>query len=229
MPAIENEVTTWGRDSVLTRWLTDHHIKTRVFSSENQKPGEIILVGLNPPDDRDTLASFTALVKHIAGGSKAVFLSPEVFRQGKNKVRYLPLANKGSLSDLYSWLYLKDEWAKHHPIFEGLPAGGLMDHQFYREIIPSNAWIGQDSPREAVAGAIKSSLDYSSGLMVSVNDFGAGQFILNTLLIRENLGIHPASERLLRNMIRYATREHERPALKSGIDFETTLKTIGYK
>ena len=104
-----------------------------------------------------------------------------------------------------------------------------MDHQFYREIIPATAWVGQDSPKEAVAGAIKSSLDYASGLMVSVNDFGEGNFVLNTLLIRENLGTHPAAERLLRNLLRFAALEQKKPIAKLPDDFDAKLKAIGYK
>jgi len=229
MPDVKTEITTWGTDPVLSKWLADHHIKTTPFNADNQRSSEVILVGSNPPAGADTLASFASLAKHIARGSNAIFLSPEIFRQGKNKVRFLPLEKKGSLSDLYSWLYLKDEWAKQHPIFEGLPSGGLMDHQFYREIIPATAFVGQDSPKEAVAGSIKSSLDYASGLMVSVNSFGAGNFILNTLLIRDNLGSHPAAERLLRNMLRYAARDLNKPVEKLPVDFDARLKGMGYK
>ena len=138
---------------------------------------------------------------------------------------WLPLANKGEPSflkpdkksyeePLTSWLYLKDEWAKAHPIFDGLPAGGLMDNTFYREIIPDAAWIGQDPPLEAIAGAIKASQDYSSGLMVAAYNLGAGRFILNTLLIRDNLGRHPVAERLLRNMLRYAAGTSRSPLPK---------------
>ena len=229
MPPIESEITTWGTDPVLSKWLEDHHMKTTPFNADTQTSNEVILVGINPPAGVDTAASFTALAKHIARGSNAIFLSPEIFRQGKNKVRFLPLEKKGSLSDLYSWLYLKDEWAKQHPIFEALPAGGLLDHQFYREIIPATAFVGQDAPKEAVAGSIKSSLDYASGLMVSVNAFGAGNFILNTMLIRENLGIHPAAERLLRNMLHFAAVDQKKPIEKLPVDFESKLKAIGYK
>ncbi len=229
MAAIESEITTWGTDPVLSKWLADHHIKTIPFNADSQTSREVILVGANPPAGVDTLVSFAALAKHIARGSNAIFLSPEIFRQGKNKVRFLPLEKKGSISDLYSWLYLKDEWAKEHPIFEGLPSGGLMDHLFYREIIPATAFVGQDTPKEAVAGSIKSSLDYASGLMVSVNSFGAGNFILNTLLIRENLGIHPAAERLLRNMLRFAAQDLNKPVEKLSTDFDAKLKAIGYR
>jgi len=229
MPAIDPEVTIWGVDHPLTKWLAEHHFKTRPFDAEKQSSREVILVGANPPVGKDTLSSYLSLMQHIARGSNAVFLSPEVFGQGKNKVRYLPLKKKGSISNLYSWLYLKDEWAKQHPIFEGLPSGGLMDHQFYREIIPATAFVGQDPPKEAVAGSIKSSLDYASGLMVSVNSLGAGKFILNTLLIRENLGTHPAAERLMRNMLRFAAQDLKKPVEKLPADFEDKLKAIGYK
>ena len=96
-----------------------------------------------------------------------MFLSPSVFRRGDNPTGWLPLKNKGSLSKLMGWLYHKDEWAKTHPVFEGLPSGGMMDYAFYREIIPELVFAGQDPPAEAIAGANNASFDYSSGLMLA--------------------------------------------------------------
>jgi hypothetical protein len=133
-----------------------------------------------------------------------VFLLPEALKKGDQPLGSLPLANKGTAAPIRGWLYLKDEWAKRHPIFDGLPAGGLMDYTFYREIIPDLVLSGQDPPAEAVAGAIKASQDYSSGLMLAIHKFGAGRIVLNTLLIRENLGTHPPADRLLLNLLRYA-------------------------
>jgi hypothetical protein len=104
-----------------------------------------------------------------------------------------------------------------------------MDHQFYRELIPGTAWVGQDPPEEAIAGSIKSSLGYESGLMLSVNGFVSGKFILNTLLIQNNLGTHPAAERLLRNLINYAARDRKKPVEKLPPDFDIILENIGYK
>ncbi|MFH0760306.1 MAG: glycoside hydrolase family 2 TIM barrel-domain containing protein [Bacteroidota bacterium] len=229
MPAIETEVTVWGVDTLLTNWLAKHHIKNHPFTAKKQKTREIILVGIHPPEVNDTLTAFTSLMQHIARGSYAVFLSPEVFRRGTNRVGFLPLEKKGVLSTMDSWLYLKDEWAKHHPVFEGLPAGGLMDHQFYRELIPENVWMGQEPPDEAIAGAIKASQDYSSGLMMSVYPFGSGKFILNTLLIRSNLDIHPAAERLLINLLNYAARDQKKPLEKLPVDFDAKLQAIKYQ
>ena len=103
-----------------------------------------------------------------------------------------------------------------------------MDYDYYREIIPDLVWSGQDPPEEAVAGAIKASQDYASGLMLSVYRLGEGRFILNTLRVRENLGIHPAAERLLRNMLRYAARDVHKPLADLPPGFDRQLEAIGF-
>jgi len=66
-------------------------------------------------------------------------------------------------------------------------------------------------------------------LMVSVYPFGSGTFILNNLLIRNNLGTHPAAERLFSNLLNYASRDQGKPIEKLPVVFDTKLKAIGYK
>jgi len=188
----------------------------------------VILASSKPPAPGGAKV-FDELARRIARGSTVVFLSPEVFAQGDQPTAWLPLARKGTLSPIRGWLYLKDEWAKCHPIFEGLPSGGLMDYAYYREIIPDAVWSGQDPPAEAVAGAIKASQDYASGLMVAVYDLGAGRFVLNTLRIRENLGPNPVAERLLRNLLRYAAADLAKPTADLPPDFDRTLQSLGYQ
>ena len=58
--------------------------------------------------------------------------------------------------------------------------------------------------------------------------FGAGQFILNTLRIRDNLGTVPQAERLLRNMLRFAARDATQPLAGLPADFQEQLKAVGY-
>jgi hypothetical protein len=125
-------------------------------------------------------------------------------------------------------VYHKDDWAKNHPVFEGMPAGCILDHTFYREILPSFGWSGQDVPAEVVAGSIDTSCGYSSGLSVSIYNFGAGRFVLNTLRIRENLGRDPVAERLLRNMLRHAARDSQKPTAQLPADFDQQLRAMGY-
>ena len=80
---------------------------------------------------------------------------------------------QGSLATLNIGLYHKDDWAKDHPIFEGLPAGGILDHTFYREVISNRGWSGQDAPAEVVAGSINTCLGYGSALTIAVYNLGA--------------------------------------------------------
>ena len=93
------------------------------------------------------------MAERVARGSTVVFLTPSTLSDGKSATAWLPLANKGGYQGLSSWLYHKDEWCKRHPIFEGLPAPGLLDYAYYRELIPDAAFVGLDAPDEVVAAA----------------------------------------------------------------------------
>jgi hypothetical protein len=199
MPQVTNVVTLWGDDSGLARWLEIKGIATRSFKPETDAR-EVILVGNVAGED------FAELARHVSAGATAVFLCPSVFAQGDQPTALLPLENKGSLSTVQDWLYQNNDWAKVHPIFTGLPTG-LLDYQFYREILGDKFFSGQDPPAETVAGMINTSYGYHSGLTVCVHRIGAGRIVLNSLLVRENLSpesSHPVAERLLRNMLNYA-------------------------
>jgi hypothetical protein len=227
MPAVTTDVALWGEDVELGKWLTAHGIKNHPFVSYTQPAGEVILVGNRAAKGESE--AFRALARHIARGSNAVFLCPGVFKRGNDTTAWLPLANKGAWIEMPMFFIRKDDWTKNHPVFEGLQAGGIMDHTFYREVVPTVAWSGQDALAEAVAGSINtSSADYASGLTVSVHRLGAGRFTLNALRIRENLGIDPVAERLLRNMLRYAARDVEKRPVELPAGFDEQLKAMKY-
>ena len=228
MPAVETEVALWGNDPDLAKWLAQHGICTRPFSATALTSREVILASAKPPGP-DSKAAFRDLVSRVATGSTAVFLCPQVFSDGKNPAAWLPLKNKGNIAGLPSWLYHKEEWCKRHPIFDGLPAPGLMDYTFYRELIPDACFVGQDPPIEAVAAANNVAQGYSSGLLVAVYSLGSGRFLLNTLNVRENLGANPVAERLLRNMLRYAAGDLKKPPASLSVDFDGQLKAMGYE
>jgi len=210
MPAVEGKVALWGQDDALVKWLRDRGIAIDKFDPARPADGEVLLVPSAPQPPGDD-AVFAALRQRIEQGATAVFLSPDVFQKDKDANARLPVKDKCQIGVINGWLYLKDEWAKAHPIFDGLPANCLMDYTYYREIIPDRLWFTKVAPDEAVAGAIKSSQDYSSGLTVAVYRLGKGRVILNTLRIRRNLGQHPVAERLLRNMLIYAADGTDKP------------------
>jgi len=226
MPRVEAEVVLWGEDRKLAAWLARHGIRTRPAAAGPPASREVILASGKPP--AGGAAAFADLARRMARGCAVVFLTPATFAEGSRPTARVPLARKGTLERLPSWVYHKDDWAKRHPIFAGLPAGGLMDYTFYREIIPDLAWCGQPPPAEAVAGAINAAQGYSSGLLVAVHKLGAGRFILNTLRIRENLGADPAAEHLLRNMLNYAAADADKPLAPLPGDLDATLKALGY-
>lgn len=145
---------------------------------------------------------------------------------------YAPLARKGfvpTTANCCAGYYRKDDWAKKHPIFDGLPSGGIMDLHYYRNIVPTDKVMMQmQNPDEAVAGAINACLDYASGLYVGVYNLGAGRFIISNLQILENLGTDPAAERLLRNMLNYLAVDENKPPEQLPADWNEKLIEIGY-
>ena len=146
---------------------------------------------------------------------------------------YAPLAKKGFVPttvNCCAGYYRKDDWAKNHPIFDGLPSGGIMDLHYFRNIVPTDKVMMQmQNPDEAVAGAINACLDYASGLYVGVYKLGAGRFIISNLQILENLGTDPAAERLLRNMLNYLAVDENKPPEQLPAEWNEKLKTIGYE
>jgi hypothetical protein len=227
MPTVTAEVVLWGDDGELEQWLKAKGIPVRKFDSAVTGQRQLILVS-GQPQSPGGAAAFGDLAGRIAGGSSVVFLVPGVFRDGDNSTRWVPLKNKGSIGGISRWLYLADDWAKKHPIFDGLQSGELLDFTMYREIIPNEVWYGQEKPAEVVAGSIAASLGYSSGLTITVHKLGAGSFILNTLWIRGNLGTVPPAERLLRNMLNYAAQNIDQPIADLPGDFANQLKAMGY-
>lgn len=226
MPQVATEVVVWGEDEGLTRWLTGHGIRVKPFAGKEPVGREVILGAARAPAPGGP-AAFRDLAGRIARGATVIFLSPTVFAHGGKAEALVPLAGKGSLTSKGNWLYHADQWAKPHPVFTGLPTG-LLDYTFYRELVPDRIWSGLENPAEAVAGANNTSIDYSSGLLLSIHNLGAGRFILTTLPIRENLGTHPAAERLLRNLLHHAARDIAKPLADLPPDFAQQLSRWGY-
>jgi len=219
LPSYDSEVVVFGDDKRLERFLQDNRIPCRRFGDVPADQRHVILVGAcaNPKDDP---ADWEKLLECIARGSVAVFLTPNVFACGGKPLARIPLVNKGSLITLRTWAYCRDDFAKDHPIFDGLPRRSPLDPVFYRELIPRRVFTGQDMPKELVAGWFAVGYGdhpdeppggYYSGFHIGVYELGVGRFVINSLSVLENLG-HPAADRLLMNMIRYSGKRAKGPA-----------------
>lgn len=209
MPTVATDVVLFGNDPELLQWLSGHGIQAHPYQPGKPDAREVILVS-NAAGGEVSAEAWHDLIERIRQGSTAIFLALDVLKKDDKPLGWLPLTDRGDAGLTHEFnfpqVYLKDEWAKRHPLFDGLPCGGLMDYTFYREIIPDERYWCQDTPAESVAGAIRTSFggECHAELMLSVYHHGSGRFILNTLRVRQELGHDPTAERLLRNMLRYA-------------------------
>jgi hypothetical protein len=156
-----------------------------------------------------------------------LLLQYDVESQLGDTLRWLPLPRKGKVRQTSDWLYHKECVAKSHPIFEGLQAKGIMDWDFYGPVISRK--ILEDTPAgDDVAAVAFHTGPYYSGVMLASYPFGAGRFIVNTFNVLENLGIHPAADRMVLNMINYAQQLVRPKPAPLPRNFEKLLKAIGY-
>ncbi|MBK8882929.1 MAG: hypothetical protein IPN67_11245 [Bacteroidales bacterium] len=238
-------VVVCGEDSLVTGWLTNHGIVINRFDSNNHTRRQLIVIAGNAPDS----LTLISIASQLARGSNVIFLSPSSFAAGKNSTRWLPLANKGSVEpmDAVAGYYRADRWVKKHELFAGIPAGGMMDYLFYRNLISQNALSMEytvvarsmytydeitdplDYPAATVCGATRISHNYCSGIHLGIWNFGKGQFIVNTLRIAENLGMDPAADRLFCNLLKFGSEDLTEPMSDLPPDFDNTLIAIGYK
>jgi hypothetical protein len=245
LPELKADVVLYGDDPALSAWLTEHGARVHHPSEESAPKRELILVAGTAPDS----LSMQSIAARIARGSTVVFLSPSTFRSGKNSTRWLPLEEKGSIEpmDAVAGYYRADRWVKKHPLFEGMPSGGMMDYTWYRNLISQEALSQEYTvvaksmytydevtaplgyPVETVCGATRISHNYCSGIHLGIWNAGAGKFIVNTLHIIENLDRDPAADRLLINIIKFGLGDNDKPLEKLPPDYDRILRLIGYK
>jgi len=170
-------------------------------------------------------------MRRVAQGSVAVFLDPTAFARGEDAVAWLPLTNKGHCYEFRDWIYHKECVAKAHPILAGLQPKGIMDWEYYGPLISHWMFEGQDTPDDVVITAFAAGYipgGYFSGVLMGAYRFGAGQVILNTLSVLENVDRHPAADRLVPNLVEDAAGRvaPEAAALPAG--WEERLAQIGF-
>ena len=208
LPPLTGDAALWGISMKAEEWLTARGLHCRPLTADVPSRREVILVG--EPDDAETNSGlWESLTARMAKGASVVFLSGQVFQQGKAGMNWLPLKNKGRCRTFHDWLYHKDCVANRHSVFDGLQGPGIMDWDYYGPVIPHEVFEGQDTPDETIAAAFTTgnsqyARGYGSSLLVAMYKRGEGRFILSTPYVLENLDSHPVAGRLLLNLVRYA-------------------------
>jgi len=210
LPRRQGDAALWGISEKARQWLAAQGLSCRQFSAEAAGPHEVVLVG-KPGDAEDNPKLWEALKERLAKGSTVIFLNPQLFQSSKAAMGWLPLKNKGRCRTFNDWLYHKECVARRHPVFDGLQGPGIMDWDYYGPVIPHEVFEGQDTPDETIAAAFATGYHeyprgYGSSLLIAAYRSGAGRFVLSTPNILDNLDAHPAADRLLLNLVRYAQK-----------------------
>jgi len=214
---VKSNVTLLGMEPKAAQWLQSRGVTCRQFDAAGQNATEVILVG-DLSKTGTELKDWREILERTARGSTTVFLSPAAFKRGEEAAGWLPLANKGCCYWFSDWIYHKECVAKAHPIFEGLSGKGVMNWEYYDQLIPHYLFAGQDTPDDTAAvsfatgyqdGSVRETfrLGYASGLLFAGYRFGQGRFFINTFPVLENLDINPAADRMLLNIIRYVQND----------------------
>lgn len=231
LPHLNERVTLWGISTELESWLKSHGVTGTSFGGASPNRRERILVGA-PPGAHADREAWKELARRMARGSTVVFLSQEVFKRDKDAVAWLPLEKKGRCYRFYDWLYHKECVAKPHPVFEGLQGRGILDWYYYGPVIPQYLFDGQQTPDEVISAAFAAGYStpggYASGVLLGSYRLGAGRFFINTFPLLDQVGRHPAADRMLLNLVKYAAKDLEKPLMELPPDFDNTLRSIGY-
>jgi hypothetical protein len=225
LPKLNATVMQWGLSAEAQEWLAKNGVKCVPFTEPKER--EVILVGL--PEEA-TLADWQALAKAMARGCTVIFLNPQVFKGGEDTRHWLPLENKGKDHKYSDWLYHKECVAKEHPFFEGLQSRGIMDWDYYDQVIPHTVFQELDTPDDVAVASWAcgywTKTGYVCGIQLATYYFGEGRFVLNTLYILEHLDENPTADRLMLNLIKYARSSD--PLAELPNDMDKRLKAISY-
>ncbi len=237
LPPVQGEVTVWGIDENTTAWLTARGLRCRPFGEQHTTGSSVILVG-DLSAVTTTEEQWLSLAEHMARGSTALFLTPLAFKRGDNPVGWMPLATKGRYHVFSNWVYHREDVAKPHAMFDGLPGRGIMDWDYYGPVIPRYVFEGQEAPSDIAVAFFaigyaslteRVKTGYASGLIAAWYPFGKGRFLLNSLQVLENVHMHPAADRLLLNMIICAMNHTVEPEASLPGDFDALVDAIGYR
>ena len=147
----------------------------------------------------------------VHGGAVAiVFGPPDDWNDLAERVDDAILATNKDSVGAFLGMY---HYAKLHPVFEGLPARGLM-RQPYRNVVPAKTFLEQTD--EDVCGTFDTAPIATGNYMIGetkwwgsdvlVRRFGDGRIVFTHLRVLDHLGEDPVADRLFVNMLEHFSR-----------------------
>ncbi|HWB95130.1 MAG TPA: CocE/NonD family hydrolase, partial [Bryobacteraceae bacterium] len=194
LPAANASVLWLGSSGAGSKFLAGHGAKVSAFPSGRGEQRNVIVVA------KDAAESSDAWIRQVRAGSVAILLEPS----------RLPEGLKGKLDHSAPYFWGRDDIVKPHAIFEGLPSGSLMDLLFYRDLIARDSVTDFDERAENLIPTFAlgrpGGQGYWAGSNLLIYSLGEGKVIVSTLRLEENLGRHPAADRLFLNLVTFAAK-----------------------
>jgi len=215
LPRGTGALAVWGLSADVRQWLERRGFACREYLPGDVRAGEVVLVGV-PPSRDEAGERWGALHADIDIGATAVLASAEPFRTGivfygkSELIRpdQLPWGPSFSAHGLHDFLYHREVMSRRHPVFEGLPAGGILDWRIYGPVVGHDGFdqceVGDDVAAAGFAAGYAVKGGYDSGVVVGARRVGKGRLVYSGLDVLTYIDAHPAADRLLLNLIRYA-------------------------
>jgi len=203
----------------LTRFLKNNGIHVAEFDASTPRSTPVFVASVMPKTPTDQ-KRFADLMTFIEQGGTAVYVRGvgKSFRPGdSNQVQSLAVPFEARVEAAQGLWTCIPHLVRDHPIFAGLPAGGMM-----RDIY-ENVWATQtlrDLAGEPIVASIgfewfshDHKMHYSGpgeswwGADLAIVPKGKGRLVVSQLRIVENLGKDPVADKLLQNLIRFVRNQ----------------------
>jgi len=214
-PRGRGKLLAWGIGETVRDFLAAHGFICEPYAPRKQKRSSkprTILIGDVPaaPGNEET---WDALRQEIEAGPHVLALSANPFQTdvaktgeaGQAEPQQHPWQDLLQARTFHDWLYHRECVGKRHSIFSGLQSGGILDWEYWGEVV-GHAWFAMpQNPCDVIAAGFAVGYScpggYDSGLLIGLQRVGKGTLLFNSLPLLNHLGRHPAADRLLLNML----------------------------
>jgi beta-galactosidase len=204
-------IATLDPDGNLRAFLRQSGRPFRAFDAQTPLSQPVFVGELaDSADDR----RFSVLADFVQRGGTAVYLET-IQRKGRWQ-SWLPgkpqLPLRARSKNAFGLWVAVSHVVRPHPVFAGLPSGGMMD-QTYENIYAPHTLMGLEG--ELIVGSVSHSFHEDKadnqnylgpgpawcGMDLGVIRHGEGRYVLSALRLLENLGQDPVADRILHNLI----------------------------
>ncbi len=208
LPKIKGNICVAGDLDECTRKLL---IKQGAKLCTLEEDGVILVGRLKDKDIWDKV------YEKIAKGAKAVFADRWSLTEEGEYYGFLDESreavnirrddgSKAQLVSNWEWLYHRMPIAKPHKLFDGLNARGILDQNYYNEVLSQQYVLCETKADTPLVTAFAMNVVATGGVgpicgtILGKNSYGKGSYTFTSLELLERTG-HPAADRLLLNML----------------------------